>query len=80
METVLTCKVGAISVFSNAGSSNIVHLNIYKTFFEVEFFVQYTLRHTTFWLEVVKRKIPGPRRESNPRTPIVQPVAQRYTD
>jgi hypothetical protein len=23
---------------------------------------------------VVKRKIPSPRRESNPRTPIVQPV------
>jgi hypothetical protein len=29
---------------------------------------------------VVKRKIPSPRRESSPRTPIVQPVAQRYTD
>jgi hypothetical protein len=29
---------------------------------------------------VVKRKIPSPRRKSNPRTPIVQPVAQRYTD
>jgi hypothetical protein len=29
---------------------------------------------------VVKRKIPNPRRESNTRTPIVQPVAQRYTD
>jgi hypothetical protein len=29
---------------------------------------------------VVQRKIPSPRRESNPRTPIVQPVAQRYTD
>jgi hypothetical protein len=28
---------------------------------------------------VVKRKIPSPRRESNPRTPIVEPVAQRYT-
>jgi hypothetical protein len=28
---------------------------------------------------VVKRKIPSPRRESNPRTPIIQPVAQRYT-
>jgi hypothetical protein len=27
---------------------------------------------------VVKKKIPSPRRESNPRTPIVQPVAQRY--
>jgi len=25
---------------------------------------------------VVKRKIPSPRRESNPRTPVVQPVAQ----
>jgi hypothetical protein len=29
---------------------------------------------------VVKRKIPSPLRESNPRTPIVQPVAQRYTN
>jgi hypothetical protein len=29
---------------------------------------------------VVNRKIPSPRRESNPRTPIVQHVAQRYTD
>jgi hypothetical protein len=29
---------------------------------------------------VVKRYIPNPRRESNPRTPIVQLVAQRYTD
>jgi hypothetical protein len=29
---------------------------------------------------VVKRKIPSPRRESNPRTPIVQPVAQRHTE
>jgi hypothetical protein len=29
---------------------------------------------------VVKRKIPSPLRESNPRTPIVQLVAQRYTD
>jgi hypothetical protein len=29
---------------------------------------------------VVKRKIPSPRRESKPRTPIIQPVAQRYTD
>jgi hypothetical protein len=29
---------------------------------------------------VVKRKIPSPRRESNSRTPIVQPVAQCYTD
>jgi hypothetical protein len=29
---------------------------------------------------VVKRKIPSPRRVSNPRTLIVQPVAQRYAD
>jgi hypothetical protein len=29
---------------------------------------------------VVKRKIPSPLRESNPRTHIVQPIAQRYTD
>jgi hypothetical protein len=29
---------------------------------------------------VVKRKIPNPRRESNPTTPIIQPVAQRYSD
>jgi hypothetical protein len=29
---------------------------------------------------LVMRKIPSPRRESNPRTAIVQPVAQRYTD
>jgi hypothetical protein len=28
---------------------------------------------------VVKRKIPSPRRKSNPRNPIVQPVAQCYT-
>jgi hypothetical protein len=28
---------------------------------------------------VVKRKIPIPRRKSNLRTPIIQPVAQRYT-
>jgi hypothetical protein len=27
-----------------------------------------------------KRKIPSPRRQSNPRTPIIQPVDQRYTD
>jgi hypothetical protein len=27
-----------------------------------------------------EEKIPSLRRESNPRTPIVQPVAQRYTD
>jgi hypothetical protein len=29
---------------------------------------------------VVMRKIPIPRRESNLRTSIIQPVAQRYTD
>jgi hypothetical protein len=29
---------------------------------------------------VMKRKIPSPRRESNPRTQVVQPVAQRCTD
>jgi hypothetical protein len=29
---------------------------------------------------VMKRKIPSPRWKSNPRTPIVQPVTQRYTD
>jgi hypothetical protein len=29
---------------------------------------------------VVKRIIHSPRRESNPRTPVIQPVAQRYTD
>jgi hypothetical protein len=29
---------------------------------------------------VVKRKIPSPRWEANPRTPLVQPEAQRYTD
>jgi hypothetical protein len=28
----------------------------------------------------MKRKIPSPRRESNPRTLIVQPITQRYTD
>jgi hypothetical protein len=28
---------------------------------------------------VVKRQIPSHRQESNPRTPIVQPVAQRLT-
>jgi hypothetical protein len=31
-------------------------------------------------LDTVKRKIRSPRRESNPRTLTVQPVAQRYTD
>jgi hypothetical protein len=31
-------------------------------------------------LDAVVKKILSPRRESNPRTPIVQPVAQRYTD
>jgi hypothetical protein len=29
---------------------------------------------------VVKRKILSPLRKSNPKIPIVQPVAQRYTD
>jgi hypothetical protein len=29
---------------------------------------------------VLKRKIPSPRRKSKPRTPIFQPVAERYTD
>jgi hypothetical protein len=29
---------------------------------------------------VSKRKIPSPRRESNPDHPIVQPVASPYTD
>jgi hypothetical protein len=29
---------------------------------------------------VVKRKILSPRRELNPETPNVQPIAQRYTD
>jgi len=29
---------------------------------------------------VVKIKIPNPSRCSSPRTPIVEPVAQRYTD
>jgi hypothetical protein len=29
---------------------------------------------------VVKRKISSPHQESNPRTPIIQPVAQHYTD
>jgi hypothetical protein len=29
---------------------------------------------------VVKREIPSPRRESNPRIPIVQPVAQLEAD
>jgi hypothetical protein len=29
---------------------------------------------------VVKRKTPSPRRESNPRTPTVQIVAQSYID
>jgi hypothetical protein len=29
---------------------------------------------------VVKRKIPSPCQESNPRNPIVQPATQRYTD
>jgi len=29
---------------------------------------------------VVKREIPSSRRESKPKTPIVQPVASRFTD
>jgi hypothetical protein len=29
---------------------------------------------------VVKRKIPSPHGESNPRSPNVEPVVQRYTD
>jgi hypothetical protein len=29
---------------------------------------------------VVKRKIPSPHQELNPRTPIVQSIAQRYTE
>jgi hypothetical protein len=29
---------------------------------------------------VVKKKIPSPRRESNSKTPIVHPVAQRHTN
>jgi hypothetical protein len=29
---------------------------------------------------VVKRKIPSPCQESNPKTPIIHPVAQHYTD
>jgi hypothetical protein len=29
---------------------------------------------------VVKKIIPSPCQESNPRTPIVQPIAQHYTD
>jgi hypothetical protein len=29
---------------------------------------------------VVKRRIPSPGWESNPRTPIVPSIAQRYTD
>jgi hypothetical protein len=29
---------------------------------------------------VVKRKIPSPYQESNPRTLIIQPIAQGYTD
>jgi hypothetical protein len=47
--------------------------------------------HGTHWIRgwlgpravldaVVKRKIPSPRRESKPRTPVAQPVAQRCTD
>jgi hypothetical protein len=35
--------------------------------------------HGTGLDAVVKRKIPSPSRESNPRTPIIQLVAQCYT-
>jgi hypothetical protein len=31
-------------------------------------------------LDTAVKRIPSPRWESNPRTPIVQSVAQRYTD
>jgi hypothetical protein len=31
-------------------------------------------------MDAVVKKIPSPRRELNPRTPIVRPVAQRYTE
>jgi hypothetical protein len=31
-------------------------------------------------LDVVKRKIPSPHQELNLRTPIIQPIAQHYTD
>jgi hypothetical protein len=31
-------------------------------------------------LDAVKRKIPSPHRESKPRTLIIQPIAQHYTD
>jgi hypothetical protein len=31
-------------------------------------------------LDAVVKKIPSPRRESNPDYPIVQPVVSRYTD
>jgi hypothetical protein len=31
-------------------------------------------------VDAVKRKFPSSRRESNPRTPIIQLVAQHYTD
>jgi hypothetical protein len=34
----------------------------------------------TVWTRWWREKFPAPHRESNPRTPIVQPVAQRYTD
>jgi hypothetical protein len=39
-----------------------------------------SIREEVGWDPVVWRKIPSPLRESNLRTPIVQPVAQRYTD
>jgi hypothetical protein len=31
-------------------------------------------------LDTASRKIPSPRRDSNPDHPIVQPVVSRYTD
>jgi hypothetical protein len=33
-----------------------------------------------FWTRWCRDKFPAPRWESNPRTPIVQPVDKRYTD
>jgi hypothetical protein len=38
------------------------------------------LGHRAILDMVVKRKIPSPHWELNPRTLIVQPVAQHYTD
>jgi hypothetical protein len=33
-----------------------------------------------FWKRWCRKKFPAPAKESSPNTPIVQPVAQRYTD